>query len=95
MQWVSLKIGERLKEIRNTRYLTLDEAAIREKDREVQKWKKEAARAHAEAVTVRKYWGETSDDLERGRSKRQRLKQSGSSSGSLQRKRKTWNWKKN
>ena len=27
MEQVSLKIGERLKEIRNTRHLTLDEAA--------------------------------------------------------------------
>lgn len=43
------------------------EAVIREKDREIQKWKKEAARAHAQAVTVRKYWSEIFDDLERGK----------------------------
>lgn len=52
--------GNKIKKLRHDY-----EAVIREKDREIRKWKKEAARAHAQAVTVRKYWSEIFDDLER------------------------------
>ena len=40
------------------------EAVVREKDREIRKWKIEAARAYAQAATVRKYWSEIFDGLE-------------------------------
>ena len=52
--------GNKIKKLRHDY-----EAVIQEKDREIRKWKKEAARAHAQAATVRKYWSEIFDDLER------------------------------
>ena len=54
------RLGNKIKKLRHDY-----EAVAREKDREIQKWKKEAARAYAEAVTIRKYWSEVFDDLER------------------------------
>ena len=51
--------GNKIKKLRHDY-----EAVIQEKDREIRKWKKEAARAHAQAATVRKYWSEIFDGLE-------------------------------
>ena len=40
------------------------EAVIRAKDQEIRRLKEELAEAHAETVTVRKYWNEIFDDVD-------------------------------
>ena len=45
------------------------EAVIRAKDREIRRLKEELAKAHAETVTVRKYWNEIFDDVDAERKK--------------------------
>lgn len=40
-------------------------AQLREKDREIKRLKSELAGAHSETITVRKYWAEIFDDLDR------------------------------
>ena len=43
------------------------EAVVREKDRKIRQLEKEVGRLHIEIVTVRKYWSEIFDGVERER----------------------------
>lgn len=56
------KSGSKIKKLREDY-----EAVIRTKDAEIKRLKDEVAKAHAETVTVRKYWNEIFDDVDRER----------------------------
>ncbi len=58
----SYKSGSKIKKLREDY-----ERIIRSKDADIKRLKDEAAKAHAETVTVRKYWNEIFDDVDRER----------------------------
>ena len=69
LQYQNRSLKKQVEELESgEKYRKMDKehkAVVRSYDREVRRLKNELAKAHSETVTVRKYWGEVMDDLDK------------------------------